>query len=51
MVRVVDFGAVVVLLVIVVGLGTIGVMTLMGWSYVHDKLRFESKQDSKEKVQ
>jgi hypothetical protein len=51
MVRIVDFGFVVVFLVVIVGLGTVGVMTLMGWSYVIDKLRFMRKQDEKEKVQ
>jgi len=46
--RFVDYSFVIGLLVLVfVGLAVL-VYSLMGWTFVHDKLRAEQKQDEKE---
>jgi hypothetical protein len=48
--RIVDFGFIAGLLILAVVLLFAGVSTLMGWSFIHDKLRFERKQDEKENL-
>ena len=46
--RIVEFGGIAVFLAGLAGLLFVGVSSLMGWSIVHDKLRREQKEDSKE---
>ena len=46
---IVDYGIAVALLALFVILVGFGVASLMGWSFVHDKLRAETKEDKKEK--
>jgi hypothetical protein len=42
--RLVEFGIVLVIAIVVLG----SVMALVGWEYVHDKLRKERKEDAKD---